>query len=143
MKTSVKTGIYLTMLGLAACQNDLESEELLETDEIVNPSGEEQALTMPACGTALASFDGTDARSNAGNTGTGNSCAGVGGIAGGLQYQCVELVMRHFKRKWDVPALVRQRQGHPAKRAPHHRRRLEQSSRHQIRGGGDPPTHER
>lgn len=88
-----------TSLG---CQNDLIDEELTETDAVVNPSGDEQALTMPSCGTSLAWFDGTDARSNAGNTGTGNSCAGVGGIAGGLQYQCVELVMRHFKRKWDL-----------------------------------------
>ncbi len=79
-----------------------DSGELDETDEAVNPSGLEQALTVPACGTVLQSFDGTDAKSNGRYTGTGTACAGTGGIAGALQYQCVELVMRHFKRKWNL-----------------------------------------
>lgn len=95
----------LLALGTATgCENELpgEGDELLETAELVNPSGEEQALTMPACGTILAEFDGTAARSNGRYTGTGTGCAGQGGLAGGLQYQCVELVMRHFKRKWNL-----------------------------------------
>ncbi len=54
----------------------------------------------PACGTVLGSWDGTSAYSNGQNTGTGWSCAGTG--AYGYQYQCVELVMRHFKQKWGV-----------------------------------------
>lgn len=65
----------------------------------VNPSVEEP-LSMPKCGTVLGSFDGTNAYSNANNTGTGYSCAGGG--AYGLQYQCVELVMRHFKTHWGL-----------------------------------------
>jgi len=72
-----------------------------ETPDDVNPSASvEQRLTMPACGVALASFDGTTAYSNAANTGTGISCGGVG--AYGYRYQCVELVMRHFKTKWGL-----------------------------------------
>jgi hypothetical protein len=92
-------------MTMSACVNALpgEEDELQETLEVVNPSGEtEQALQMPACGTSLAWFDGTDARSNGRYTGTGTGCAGQGGIANGLRYQCVELVMRHFKRKWDL-----------------------------------------
>jgi hypothetical protein len=87
-----------------ACTTEVVDESMLEVDvdDIVNPTGEEQALTMPPCGTVLASFDGTNAYSNGRHTGTGNSCAGQGGIANGLQYQCVELVMRHFKRKWNL-----------------------------------------
>ena len=69
------------------------------TPENVNPSHGE-ALTMPACGTVLASFDGTNAHSNGGDTSTGYSCDGWG--AYGLQYQCVELVMRHFKTHWGL-----------------------------------------
>ena len=64
-----------------------------------NPSSSE-ALTMPACGTTLGSFDGTAAYSNGGDTSTGYSCAGWGTY--GLQYQCVELVMRHFKTHWGL-----------------------------------------
>jgi hypothetical protein len=91
-------------VGLAGCAVDVDVDAAseVEVDAVVNPSGDEQALTMPSCGTVLASFDGTDAKSNARNTGTGVACAGQGGIAGGLQYQCVELVMRHFKRKWNL-----------------------------------------
>jgi surface antigen len=65
----------------------------------VNPSIS-QALTMASCGAALASFDGTTAYSNGANTGTGYSCAGVGTY--GYQYQCVELAMRHFSKKWGL-----------------------------------------
>jgi hypothetical protein len=106
--TKTLTLALLTALStttLPACVNALpgEDDELTESADFVNPSGDsEQALTMPSCGTSLAWFDGTDARSNAGYTGTGTGCAGQGGIAGGLQYQCVELVMRHFKRKWNL-----------------------------------------
>lgn len=67
----------------------------------VNPSGKEQALSsMPACGTALAWYDGVASRSNGGNTGTGYSCGGTGNY--GYQYQCVELVMRYFTIKWGL-----------------------------------------
>jgi hypothetical protein len=67
--------------------------------EDVNPSRSD-ALTMPVCGAVLGSFDGTEAHSNAGDTGTGDSCDGSGTY--GLQYQCVELVMRHFKTHWNL-----------------------------------------
>ena len=97
--------LVAALAATTACVNALpgEDDELTESADVVNPSGEsEQALTMPSCGTSLAWFDGTDARSNGRYTGTGTGCAGQGGIAGGLQYQCVELVMRHFKRKWNL-----------------------------------------
>lgn len=71
----------------------------LESTEPVNPSFFEETA-MPACGTALASWNGTTAYSNGGNTGTGVSCAGVGSY--GYQYQCVELVMRHFTKNWGL-----------------------------------------
>jgi len=103
MTITMAAMLTATTLG-GACTTEVIDESTLEVDvdDIVNPTGEEQALTMPPCGTVLASFDGTNAYSNGGNTGTGNSCAGQGGIANGLQYQCVELVMRHFKRKWNL-----------------------------------------
>lgn len=67
----------------------------------VNPSVTEQGLgSMPPCHTALASWDGTTAYSNGPSTGTGVSCGGV--VATGYRYQCVELVMRHFSRKWGL-----------------------------------------
>ena len=74
----------LVLAASTACVNELpgEADELTETSEFVNPSGEEQqALSMPACGTTLASFDGTAAKSNGANTGTGVACAGQGGAA--------------------------------------------------------------
>lgn len=103
MTVTMAAMLTATTLG-GACTTEVIDESTLEVDvdDIVNPTGEEQALTMPPCGTVLASFDGTNAHSNGGTTGTGNSCAGQGGIANGLQYQCVELVMRHFKRKWNL-----------------------------------------
>jgi hypothetical protein len=52
------------------------------------------ALSYPACGAVTASWNGFNAYSNGNDSGTGNSCAGQG--TWGLQYQCVELVMRYF-----------------------------------------------
>lgn len=72
---------------------------VLSEPEPANPSFYEPA-SMPACGTALAAWDGTTAYSNGPYTATGTSCAGVGSY--GEQYQCVELVMRHFGRKWGL-----------------------------------------
>lgn len=71
----------------------------LDSAEPVNPSYYEPTA-MPPCGTPLASFDGTASYSNGPYTATGTSCAGVGTY--GEQYQCVELVMRHFKVKWGL-----------------------------------------
>ena len=70
-----------------------------ETNDPVNPSFFE-STAMPACGTVLASWNGSNAYSNGSNTGTGYSCAGTGSY--GYQYQCVELVMRHFSQKWGL-----------------------------------------
>lgn len=85
-------GVALWGAALAGCGADVETVE-------VNPTAAE-AASMPVCGTALASFSGTVAYSNGVNTGTGVSCAGTG--AYGYQYQCVELVMRHFKTRWGL-----------------------------------------
>ncbi len=69
--------------------------------DAVNPTAStSEAVSQAPCGTALASFDGTTAYSNGGWVGTGTSCAGVG--AYGYQYQCVELVMRHFQTHWGL-----------------------------------------
>lgn len=88
---------FLLTALLAGCG----SQELDDTAGPVNPSLTEESLApMPACGTALASFDGTAARSNGIDSGTGVSCAGQG--AYGLQYQCVELVMRHFRTHYGL-----------------------------------------
>ena len=83
----------LLLIAQAGCGAELESTEP------VNPSFFEET-SMPSCGTVLASWNGTSAYSNGSNTGTGNSCAGVGTY--GYQYQCVELVMRHFTQKWGL-----------------------------------------
>ncbi len=85
--------------AFVALQGCLAQPEDVGTDEAVNPSHGD-ALEMSACGTVLGSFDGTDAYSNGADTSTGNSCAGYGTY--GLQYQCVELVMRHFKKHWGL-----------------------------------------
>lgn len=69
--------------------------------EAVNPSMYSTfSGSMPKCHTALASWNGTTAYSNGPNTGTGYSCGGGG--THGLRYQCVELVMRHFKINWGL-----------------------------------------
>ncbi len=86
-------------LALGACAPEADVDLEAETPDDVNPTAA-QALTMPACGTALGTFDGTTAYSNGSSTGTGISCAGSG--AYGLRYQCVELVMRHFKTHWGL-----------------------------------------
>jgi hypothetical protein len=83
----------LLAIPLVACSGS--PDESVEQ----NPSASE-ALTMPACGTTLGTFDGTAAHSNGVDTSTGYSCAGWGTY--GLQYQCVELVMRHFKTHWNL-----------------------------------------
>ena len=74
-------------------------DETEDEPPVANPSYYELGGS-PACGTVLATWDGTSAFSNGQNMGTGWSCAGTG--AYGYQYQCVELVMRHFKQKWGV-----------------------------------------
>jgi hypothetical protein len=93
-----RSAAVLLLTGLAQCAPE---ELAYETDDDVNPSRVEAvSVRMPACGTVLASFDGTEAYSNGANTGTGRSCAGYGRY--GLQYQCVELVMRHFTTHWGL-----------------------------------------
>lgn len=92
----VTASLSVLILGLQGCVGATAESGPVED---VNPSRSD-ALTMPACGDVLGAFDGTEAHSNAGDTGTGNSCDGSGTY--GLQYQCVELVMRHFKTHWDL-----------------------------------------
>ncbi len=93
-RSTAGIAILASMLGTACAPDGSDSNEM-------NPS---RAYTincgMPACGTPLAEFDGTAAYSNAGDTTTGESCNGAG--AYGLQYQCVELVMRHFSTHWGL-----------------------------------------
>lgn len=85
-------------VSLVACgpmEQEPATAERLEAYDIHGVSQE-----AAACGTVLTSWNGTNVYSNGGNTGTGYSCAGVGTY--GYQYQCVELVMRHFKTKWGL-----------------------------------------
>lgn len=79
----------------AGCSSGTAEDE----DSAVNPSVSE-AISMPPCGTALQTWNGTTAYSNGPYTATGTSCAGVGSY--GYRYQCVELVMRHFTNKWNL-----------------------------------------
>ena len=82
---------------LAACSP---ADDELDAEE-VNPSRAEAIQQgMPPCGTVLQTWNGTPAYSNGRNTGTGYSCAGFGRY--GLQYQCDELVMRHYTRNWGL-----------------------------------------
>ena len=60
----------------------------------------ERTGALSSCGTALVAWNGSTAYSNGNDTGTGESCAGNGTY--GLQYQCVELVMRHFNKNWGL-----------------------------------------
>lgn len=61
---------------------------------------EAQKADAPACGAVIGSFGATLAYSNGKYTGTGNSCRGA--VEHGLGFQCVELVMRHFKTTWGL-----------------------------------------
>ena len=89
-------------LLISACgPTPIGAEPTGDPSVVVNPSAFTTfSGSMPACGKSMASFQGTVAYSNGANTSTGYSCAGVG--AYGLQYQCVELVMRHFKTNWGL-----------------------------------------
>ena len=83
---TLRLGTLALALALAGCGGS----------DAVNPSASsEEALTQAPCNTALASFDGTTAYSNGYAVGSGVSCGGQGPY--GYQWQCVELVMRHFK----------------------------------------------
>lgn len=85
--------ISLLAGGCAATSSGLDDDELY-------PDIGETKGGLSQCGTPLISWNGTTAYSNGANTGTGYSCAGTGDY--GLQYQCVELVMRHFKKSWGL-----------------------------------------
>lgn len=80
--------------GCAATSEPFEDDEDMYPDIGVSKGG------LASCGTPLVSWNGTTAYSNGQSTGTGSSCAGSGSY--GLQYQCVELVMRHFKTTWGL-----------------------------------------
>jgi surface antigen len=86
--------ISLLAGGCAATSTDLDDDEEMYPDIGETKGG------LSQCGTALISWNGTTAYSNGANTGTGYSCAGAGDY--GLRYQCVELVMRHFKKSWGL-----------------------------------------
>lgn len=55
---------------------------------------------LQSCGAPLTSWNGTTAYSNGNDTGTAASCKGGGQF--GFDYQCVELVMRHFTTSWGL-----------------------------------------
>lgn len=92
----VSLSLAALLIGAQGCAPE---QDTSPTEEAVNPSRSD-ALAMSPCNTDLGSFDGTTAYSNGDNTGTGYSCAGTG--EHGYRYQCVELVMRHFKTHWGL-----------------------------------------
>ena len=91
--------LALCALQGSALQGCAPSDDPIGSEEAVNPSHSD-ALAMSSCDTPLGTFDGTTAYSNGSDTGTGYSCSGTG--AYGYEYQCVELVQRHFKTHWGV-----------------------------------------
>src|SRR4051812_40757606 len=80
---SLCLGALLLAVG---CGNPDMSNDSEPAGEPGNPSRLEQSRTIPACGTVLATFEGTAAKSNGGYTGTGSSCAGNPGVYG-YEYQ--------------------------------------------------------
>jgi hypothetical protein len=93
--TSFRRSVLFAVMAASALRCSADEQSVEE----VNPSASDAIrASMPPCGTALGDFDGTTAYSNGANTGTGVSCRGSGAF--GLQYQCVELVMRHFQTHW-------------------------------------------
>src|SRR5215208_6030053 len=99
MKKQLLSALILVLPMLAACGTEVEpypseAEQLAAYDEGA------VSQELAACGALLTSWNGTNVYSNGANTGTGYSCAGYGTY--GYQYQCVELVMRHFKTKWGL-----------------------------------------
>lgn len=100
MKKQLVPAFLLALPLLAACGGTEVEPYPSEAERLAayDVGSAEQPLT--ACGTILTSWNGTNVYSNGSNTGTGYSCAGLGTY--GYQYQCVELVMRHFKTKWGL-----------------------------------------
>lgn len=99
MKKQLLSALVLVLPMLAACGTEVEpSAQEGERLAAYDVGAVEQEAT--ACGAILTSWNGTNVYSNGANTGTGNSCAGYGTY--GYQYQCVELVMRHFRTKWGL-----------------------------------------
>jgi CHAP domain len=88
--------LFATALAAAGCGPALTEDP--GDDAVENPWAgdyrEATATPPPACGQAIGSFNGTDARSNAACTGGLCSCAGS--VQYGLGYQCVELVNRYW-----------------------------------------------
>ena len=80
-------------LALAGCGGQLDPGEDAD-NPFASMFSEETYGAPPPCGTAEAWFNGTAARSNAGDTGSLYSCGGQGKY--GLDYQCVELMNRYF-----------------------------------------------
>lgn len=60
--------------------------------------------SAPACGTAMASYNGVSAYSNGEEQCTGNSCSSYGTY--GYKYQCVELAQRYFATKLGVSPAI-------------------------------------
>lgn len=90
---AISIALAAVLGGACAVDEVGEGEEELAAS---NPSAA-TSVSMPACGVALANFDGVAAYSNAASSGTGVSCKGL--ISTGYGYQCVELAMRYFKTK--------------------------------------------
>jgi hypothetical protein len=101
-RTSTRWAAIITLftVGAGCGPGGIVNDPMTSADVNESRSLAVRGCSMPGCGSVLASWDGTDAYSNGEDTGTGNSCADRGRY--GYQYQCVELVMRHFSRKWGL-----------------------------------------
>lgn len=92
---SCTAALAMSLVACGPMEQESDTAEQLAAYDIHGVSQE-----AAACGTVLTSWNGTSVYSNGANTGTGYSCAGLGTY--GYRYQCVELVMRHFKTKWGL-----------------------------------------
>ena len=98
MRKQLLSAFVFVLPLLAACGGTV--EEPMPGERLAAYDVEALPQPLTACGTVLTSWNGTNVYSNGSYTGTGDSCAGQGTY--GYQYQCVELVMRHFKTKWGL-----------------------------------------
>jgi hypothetical protein len=92
-RTIARAAALSSLAGLASCGGQVDPGAEESDNPFANLFTEQTYGAPPPCGTEEASYNGTPARSNAGDTGTSYSCGGVGPY--GLDYQCVELINRY------------------------------------------------
>ncbi|MFO0587369.1 MAG: CHAP domain-containing protein [Polyangiaceae bacterium] len=89
-----------TFIALAILSSGCVNADQLDPHRKLYPDVGEAQQAIASCGSALVTWGGTTAYSNGNDTGTAASCKGGGQF--GFDYQCVELVMRHFTTNWGL-----------------------------------------